>query len=93
MFPVIRAWEQSGLSQKEFCIQHGLKPHILCYWRQRYQDQAQSAIQSANGFVSIEMDQEIDQSVLAEVIYPNGTRVVFKERVRLGFLQGLLSKV
>lgn len=92
MFPVIEEWKQSGLSQKEFCKRHGLKPHILCYWRKRYEERDQSQVAQSKGFVSIEMDHKIDHSVLAEVIYSDGTRLIFKERVRLGFLQGLLSK-
>ena len=93
MFPVIEEWKQSGLSQKEFCKGHGLKPHILCYWRKRYEERGQKEVEQAKGFVSIEMDQQIDQSVLAEVIYSDGTRLVFKERVGLSFLQGLLPKL
>lgn len=93
MFPLIEEWKQSGLSQKEFCIRHGLKPHILCYWRRRYVERDQSVVDQAKGFVSIEMEQQMAQSVLAEVVYSDGTRLVFKERVGLAFLQGLLGKV
>ena len=32
------------------------------------------------------------ESVMAEVIYPDGTRLILKERVGLSFLQNLLLK-
>lgn len=93
MFPLIQEWEQSELRQKEFCIQHGIKPHVFWYWLRRYREEGQAAPQASPGFVSVEMEEAPTESVLAEVIYPDGTRLVFKERVGLEFLQGLLPKV
>ena len=95
MFPLIREWERSGLSQKEFYTHHGIKPHVFWYWLRRYREEGQVAPQEAPGFVSIEMEgpEASAESVLAEVIYPDGTRLVFKERVGIGLLQGLLPKV
>lgn len=29
----IRAWQNSGLSQKEFCLKSGVSPHQFSYWR------------------------------------------------------------
>ena len=93
MFPLIQEWERSGLSQKEFYLQHDIKPHVFWYWLRRYREEGQVAPQESPGFVSVEMEQAPLASVLAEVIYPDGTRLVFKERVGLGILQGLLPKV
>jgi len=39
------------------------------------------------------MEASPGESVLAEIHYPDGTRLVFKEPVGLGFLQGLLPNV
>lgn len=93
MFPLIQRWERSGLRQKEFCIQQGIKPSVFWYWLRRYREEGQPAAEGAPGFVSIEMDAPAIESALVEVIYPDGTRLVFKERVGLAFLQGLLPKV
>lgn len=93
MFPLIQKWERSGLRQKEFCNQHGIKPSVFWYWLRRYREEGQSAPEDVRGFVSIEMDAPAIESALAEVIYPDGTRLAFKERVSLAFLQGLLPKV
>ncbi len=92
MFPLIEKWERSGLSQKEFYNHHGIKPHVFWYWLRRYREEGQVAPQEARGFVSVEIEEAPSESVLAEVIYPDGTRLIFKERVGLPFLQSLLLK-
>ena len=89
MFPLIQEWERSGLSQKEFYTHHDIKPHVFWYWLRRYREEGQLVPQEGPGFVSVEMEEAPLESVLAEVIYPDGTRLVFKERVGLSFLQGL----
>ena len=93
MFPLIEEWEGSDLKQKDFCAHHRIKPHIFWYWLRRYREEGQAAPKEAQGFVSLEMEVKPVASVLAEVIYPDGTRLVFKERVELELLQGLLPKV
>ncbi|WP_442345985.1 IS66 family insertion sequence element accessory protein TnpA, partial [Foetidibacter luteolus] len=32
MFSMIGDWQQSGLSQKAFCAQHGIRYHVFHYW-------------------------------------------------------------
>jgi hypothetical protein len=93
MFPLILEWEQSNLSQKEFCISRGIKSHIFWYWLRRYRERSQSEKKSVKGFIPVEVKQGGDPVVLAEIIYGDGIRVVFKERVGLKLLQGLLPKV
>jgi transposase-like protein len=90
MFPLIRSWEDSGLLQKEFCARHGIRPHIFYYWLRRYRAGGDMSGQESNGFISVEMEPAVGSVVLAEVIYPDGTRLVFKERVSLDLLRGLL---
>jgi len=36
MFPLVESWLQSGLTQKQFCINHQLPVHILAYWVGRH---------------------------------------------------------
>lgn len=96
MFPLIQEWERSSLSKKEFYIRHGIKPHVFWYWLRRYREEGEPAPapKAGRGFVSIEMEEEaLGEEALVEVIYSDGTRLVFKERVSAAFLQGLLPKV
>jgi transposase-like protein len=39
---VVRAWQESGLSQAEYCRQAGITASTLSRWRQRWQDQEAS---------------------------------------------------
>ena len=36
---VVRAWQESGLSQSEYCRREGMYESTLSRWRQRWQDQ------------------------------------------------------
>lgn len=36
MFPLVKSWLESGLTQKQFCHTHQLPVHILVYWVGRY---------------------------------------------------------
>jgi|GEM_PF-3779372 len=35
-------WEASGLTQREYCHQHDLKPHCFMYWRKKQRTRAES---------------------------------------------------
>ncbi len=36
MFPLVQAWLASGLTQKQFCLDHQMPVHLLAYWVSRY---------------------------------------------------------
>ena len=93
MFPLIQAWERSDLSQKAFYNHHGIKAHVFWYWLRRYREEGHPAPKESRGFISVEMEETPGKAVLAEVIYADGTRLVFKERVGIDLLRGLLPKV
>lgn len=38
MFNQIIGWQQSGLSQKHFCEQNGIKYHVFHYWDKHFRD-------------------------------------------------------
>ena len=92
MFPLIREWESSGLSQKEFCAERGIKAHLFYYWLKRYREKDQSDRSRQAGFVSVEVNPSTQAVVLAEIVYGDGTRLVLKERVGAGFLRAMLAK-
>ena len=92
MFPLIQEWEGSSLSQKAFCTLHEIKPHIFWYWLRQYRESKQPSKKEVTSFIPIEVEEPDTPAVLAEIIYSDGTRLVFKERVGLALLQGLLPK-
>ena len=95
MFPLIRSWEESGQSQKDFCANQGIKPHVFWYWLRRYREEGHQAKDrpKGQGFIPLKVEAAMEESVLAEIIYANGTRLIFKERVGIKLLQSLLAKV
>ena len=93
MFAIIQEWEESDLNQKAFYTQRGIKPHIFWYWLRRYRARVQPEKKSTKGFIAVEVEQAAESAVLAEIIYRDGTRLVFKERVGVQVLQSLLPKV
>jgi transposase-like protein len=92
MFPLIRDWEQSEEDQKAFCTRHGIKAHIFWYWLRRYRDRSTDQGQEARGFIPVKVEESKEGSTYAEIIYPNGTRLVLNQAVEVKFLQGLLPK-
>lgn len=68
----LREWEQSGISQREYCHAHNLSYAKLVYWIQRLrQDQLSEEI-----FVPVKPGQAPGQFFKdAELIYPNGVRM------------------
>ena len=92
MFPLIQSWEASDLSQKDFCALHHLKPHVFWYWLRRYRER-EKAGQSQQNFIPIKVGPKADKRIFAEIIYPDGTRLLLNEAVDLKVLRSLLPKV
>jgi len=70
MFALVDQWKTSGVTQKQFCLEHGLKAGTFAYWvakKKRLQA-------SAGGFALVDVRGE---SVVAQVdiTYPNGVRI------------------
>ena len=68
MLSLVAQWRQSGQTQKEFCLVHGIKVCTLGYWIKRSSEQAVQG-----GFTEIRPS--MDQKRKMEVIYPNGVRI------------------
>ncbi|WP_299197178.1 hypothetical protein [uncultured Amphritea sp.] len=62
----IDGWQQSGLSQPEYCKQHDLKLANFGYWRTRL-----SKPKRSNKFIPV----DLGPNVQARVSLPNGVRL------------------
>ena len=51
----IDQWQQTGLTQAEYCRQHDLKHHQLVYWKKRF-----IKTESDVSFVSLKLDNLLD---------------------------------
>jgi hypothetical protein len=88
MFKKIGAWKQSGQSQKVWCSEQQVAYHIFHYWYGQYR-KAQAIAPTNQDFVSLTV-KPASTSSACEVVYPDGTRVVFHEPVSVSYLKSLL---
>ncbi|HVW59006.1 MAG TPA: hypothetical protein VHC48_03190 [Puia sp.] len=86
MFSSIRSWQQREVSQKEWCRQQDIPYHIFHYWYRKYKDQQESPDKGA--FVQLAMTSKPATS--CEVVFTDGTRIVFHQPVPAQYLKSLL---
>ncbi|HXO73804.1 MAG TPA: hypothetical protein VN824_01215, partial [Puia sp.] len=88
MFKKIEAWKRSGQSQKLWCGEQHVAYHIFHYWYGQYR-KSRAATSINQDFVSLTV-KPASTSSACEVVYPDGTRVVFGEPVSVSYLKSLL---
>ena len=85
----IDSWQETGLTQAEYCRQHNLKHHQLVYWKKRFLKTATEV-----SFVPLKLDDLLDistpptQASLSLVINHH-----FRIEIRAGFDAQLLRQV
>jgi hypothetical protein len=93
MYALIEEWQQSGTSQKAFCSEHSITVLKFQYWHKRYKAEKLPAQSNQPSFIkmSLPVAQGHDHcGGLAEVIFPNGTRILFHQEVSVLFLKALV---
>ncbi|TPE43341.1 IS66 family insertion sequence element accessory protein TnpA [Pontibacter mangrovi] len=68
MLQLVELYEESGLSQRAFCQEQGLKLSQFTYWIHKVRKEKQAT----SGFVQLSPPEPAAQ---LEVIYPNGVKV------------------
>lgn len=93
---LIQSWQDSHLSRKEFCKQHGVALSAFQYWLGKARKDA-AAVEGdghATGFVPVSVKGTSSvsniRSVLLELVLPDGRRINFYEGVDVQFLRALL---
>lgn len=89
MFPVVEDWMASGLTQKEYSLQHGLPQHILPYWAGRYRKAQTPDDESPSRFVQIAT--AAPSAADMEIQWPNGTVLRLQGPVSAAWLKELLG--
>jgi hypothetical protein len=87
MFASIASWLSSELSQKQWCHQHGITYHVFHYWYRKYRDEHPEPT-SNNSFVQLTVEPEV--GAICEVIFTDGTKIIFREAVPAEYLKSLL---
>jgi len=90
MFSMIRNWKESGQNQKAYCEAHSIPYHQFHYWYKRYKLSHAPANNSKPSFVQVQIPVTVYKSC-AEIIYPDGKRILFHQAVEVSFLKSLLG--
>lgn len=88
MFALIDKWTTSDMSQKSFCIQHKIHYYVFHYWYKHYKDHKRAPIDKS-AFVPIHFDSSV--GACAELVMPNGKRLVFHQPADVNVLVRLLQ--
>ena len=87
MFASIASWLSSNLSQKQWCRDQGITYHIFHYWYRKYRNE-HPELPSSNSFVQLAVKPEAGAG--CEVIFTDGTKIIFREAVSAQYLKSLL---
>ena len=67
MFEFVSQWQDSGMSQAQFCRDHELKLHCFRYWVRKKREE-----ESCSGFRLIAPERT---PLSVSIIYPNGIKI------------------
>jgi hypothetical protein len=85
MFNHIRAWQKSGISQKQFCHEQNIAYHIFHYWYGKYRE-----AQAGESGSFIQLSSPISSQIpFAEFTFPGGARILFHQPVSIEYLKAL----
>ncbi len=88
MLAHIAQWQGSGQTQKAYCIDHRIPYHVFHYWFKVYRDQHSVNQQPASPFVKLKV---AASSTYAELILPDGKRLLFHQPVASEYLKALIG--
>jgi hypothetical protein len=93
MYSLIEEWKHGGGSQKTFCSKHSITVLKFQYWHKRYKAEKFPAPGNQPSFIEMKLPVSEIQSRCggqAEVIFANGTRMLFHGEVSAHFLKSLV---
>lgn len=83
------AWQSSGLSQRTYSSQNGLRLAQFNYWTLKFRKEQGAMIQSESGFVPLLVSSSSTEPIF-ELHHSSGHRISFFELVDPSFLKALL---
>lgn len=88
-FSMIEHWQQSGLTQKQYCQQQDIAYHSFHYWYKRYRISCDESKSGDLPFMLLTPSDSI--TCHTELSLPDGRRLIFHQPVAADFLKILLS--
>ena len=90
MFSMIADWQQSGLTQKGWCEQQGIKYHVFHYWYKRWRS-LHSSTATENVFVPLAVHGFSTSAACVELLLTDGRRLLFHQPVGPDYLKALIN--
>lgn len=87
IFASISGWQRSDCTQREWCRQQGIPYHIFHYWYRKLKDR-QVPAEGSGSFVQLAVTST--PATGCEVVFTDGTRIVFHQPVTVQYLKSLL---
>jgi hypothetical protein len=88
MFAHVAVWQQSGLTQKAYCMQNNIAYHVFHYWYKRYRDECTATDNKQSAFVQLQVQ---PSSSIMELLLSDGRRLLFHQIVSSDYLKSLIS--
>lgn len=91
MFEMIISWQQSGVSQKCYCVQHKIRYHIFHYWYKSFRNS--QAVRTEPTFIPLQIkpSQPINTNAGIELLLTDGRRILFNQPVSADFIKAIIS--
>lgn len=90
MLAHISTWQSSEVTQKAYCLEHNIRYFVFHYWLKVYRNLHPIKKQQSSSFVKLKVKPPGSASH-AELILPDGRRIVFHQAVTSDFLKSLIS--
>ncbi len=96
----IEQWQASSLSQSEYCKEHGIKPHILSYYKRKFSSSAKQLLSAKQSSQLVPVNLLTDDSLSAigssgcdvlRLTHANGFSLDINPHVDMVFLKPLLE--
>jgi len=91
MFLLIEQWEESRMSQVEFCQSRKIPKSTFYYWRKKHKEGKES---SENPFIPVTIKNE-NKSIAVDsgitIHYPNGVRITIASQPTIDYIRKLIN--
>lgn len=94
-FATIRRWEESGLTQQQFCIQESISFNNFYYWLKKYRGKESKPVgrprKESGKFINIQSQKGpvFSGAIFAEITFASGNCIKFYQAIELSHLKQL----
>ena len=87
-FAMIIDWQQSGLSQQQYCQEQNIVYHSFHYWYKKFRDEQTQKPEREGSFIQLRPG-AMNNVPFAEFISTTGSRILFHQPVSIEYLKAL----